>query len=210
MGKEDAVIATLSKIFIERSESFLGAAKALSHPYFENHFNQESLPPELEFRDPVYFMLLHSAELSIKARLHESGENPQNWHDLFALHGKLTKGRCRADFRYLSQEIRSRRIEFIKAKWSSMKDNGYAEAAANIEIQGETKNVRSAAHVMRSLNCLGEGRGMTKYEFGIKIDKKEWKHSTRYPRSGITSYPDLLDSITLCEGLIELARGAHA
>ena len=183
-----------ARLYADFSSQYLTAAKILA----------KSDTCIEEVRSPLYFLLLHSIELSLKAILAARGKDFPKSHDIARLAKDAVCAsdldKCRAFFRSRLQPFEQEIME----KWASY-DGEYAMAAQEIELERLREMPFSPWKHLQLLGALGESK-LTKFEFDQKIAPKVWRHAARYPRAGgVTSYPHLKFTIFLAEWLLKTA-----
>ena len=154
-----------------------------------------------EARNPVYFLLLHATELGIKSIVQSRGNEPPRSHDIVSLVRKFASRSDRKHARRTYRELRSLREQQLRDKWSGGND-GFALAGLQIELEEAREEPVYMVATLKLLGALGQSE-MRKLEFGSEVEP--WWHAARYPRHGVTSYPDFDRAVLICKSFIELA-----
>jgi len=180
-------------LYLERAQEYLRAAEIVF---------QAEVSKDWENRNPIYFLLLHSAELGLKSLGKSRGLDTHNSHDLVVLLRTVTQTGDRIHFRRIYRKLVELRLGKIHSKFVGSQHK-LSQAAIEVETASMRYKPLGLAHTFRLLGVLGQSE-MTKIEFGKEI-KKYW-HSVRYPRFGITTYPEYHATFALCAGIIEVSQ----
>ena len=152
-------------------------------------------------QNPIFFLLLHAAELALKAIGLARGHTNTNEHDIVRLLRQYSAPVDRSYFRQVYRTVRMSRCESVFEKWRHM-ESDTATAACQLELDKARSIPLHMVDNFKVLGALGKSE-MTKLEFG-KPQAQYW-HSARYPRAGTTSYPDFEVCVIMVGGLIALA-----